>query len=181
MSQAIECSIRPAELGDVVAIQAIYAVEVLQGTASFELEPPSVDEMAKRREAILTAGLPYLVAELDHRIAGYAYAGAYRPRPAYRYTVEDSVYIAAWARRGGVGLALLTELIGYCETGPWRQMVAVIGDSAHAASIKLHEQAGFRHIGIIQSVGFKHGRWLDSVLMQRALGTGDNELPGTSP
>ena len=176
-SKAIECCIRPAQVEDVTAIQAIYAVEVSDGTASFELEPPAVDEMARRREAIITLGLPYLVAELDNQIAGYAYAGAYRPRPAYRYTVEDSVYIAAWARRRGVGLALLSELIERCQAGPWRQMVAVIGDSAHTASIKLHQEAGFRQIGTIQSVGFKHGRWLDSVLMQRALGTGDSELP----
>jgi phosphinothricin acetyltransferase len=124
-------------------------------------------------------GLPYLVAELRGEVVGYAYAAAYRPRPAYRHTIEDSVYVASKHHRAGIGRALLAELIARCEVGPWRQMIAVIGDSANTGSIALHHRFGFRHVGTLENVGFKHGRWLDSVLMQRSLGQGAQALPGT--
>lgn len=171
-------TIRPSTLDDLAGITQIYALEVSRGTASFELEPPSLDEMAVRRESLLAAGYPHLVAEVGGRLAGYAYAGPYRSRPAYRFSVENSVYISDWARRQGVALALLEALIQACEVTGRRQMIAVIGDSAHLASIRLHEKAGFRMVGTIENVGFKLGRWLDSVLMQRPLGRGAAEPPG---
>jgi L-amino acid N-acyltransferase YncA len=153
-------------------VREIYALEVREGTASFELEPPSLSEMTERFAAIEAAGLPYLVAALDDRIAGYAYAAPYRPRPAYRHTVEDSVYVARWARRQGVGRALLAALIERASARGMRQMVAIIGDSAHRASIELHARAGFRLVGTLENVGWKFGRWLDTVIMQRPLGPG---------
>jgi phosphinothricin acetyltransferase len=153
-------------------VREIYALEVREGTASFELEPPSLTEMTARFAAIEAAGLPYLVAALDGRVAGYAYAAPYRPRPAYRHTVEDSVYVARWARRQGIGRALLHALIERATTQGMRQMVAIIGDSAHAASIELHARAGFRLVGTLENVGWKFGRWLDTVIMQRPLGPG---------
>jgi phosphinothricin acetyltransferase len=162
---------------DLPAIQAIYAHHVLHGVASFEEVPPQVAELAARRAAVLAQGLPYLVAEIGGRVVGYAYAGAYRPRPAYRHTIEDSVYVADGMAGRGIGRALLAALIRRCEAGPWRQMVAVIGDSGNAGSIALHEALGFRRAGVLQSAGFKFGRWVDSVLMQRALGPGDTTLP----
>jgi len=151
------------------AVQAIYELEVLEGTASFELEPPDVAEMVRRRELILEAGLPYLVATEGDTVAGYCYASSYRSRPAYRFTVENSVYVAHWARQRGVGYLLLSTLIERLGEGPWRQVIAVIGGSAHSASIRLHEQAGFSHVGVLKSVGFKFEQWVDSVLMQREL------------
>jgi phosphinothricin acetyltransferase len=171
-------TIRDAVEADVPAIQAIYAHHVLHGLASFEETPPGVAELMARRAAVLAQGLPYLAAEIEGRVVGYAYAGAYRPRPAYRYAVEDSIYIAHGMGGRGVGRALLAALIERCEAGPWRQMIAVIGDSGNIASIALHEALGFRRTGVFQSVGFKFGRWVDSVLMQRALGPGDASLPG---
>ncbi|MDX1512992.1 MAG: GNAT family N-acetyltransferase [Gammaproteobacteria bacterium] len=175
---ADEIRVRPAEPGDMDEIQAIYAVEVLDGTASFELEPPSVDAMEQRRLALVDGGFPYLVAENGSSVVlGYAYAGPYRPRPAYRYTVENSVYVARSARRRGVARRLLSALIEACESRGYRQMVAVIGDSGHAASIRLHEQAGFRHVGTLERVGFKFERWLDTVIMQRVLGTPSGDGP----
>ena len=170
--------IRPSAQADIPSIVAIYADAVVHGTASFELEPPSADEMARRREAILAGGYPYLVAEREGAVAGYAYAGAYRPRPAYRSTVEDSVYVAPIARGQGIGRALLAALIEACETRDFRLMVAVIGDRASTGSIKLHEALGFAHVGVLDNVGFKHGRWLASVLMQRPLGVGAEAPPG---
>lgn len=161
--------IRNAAEADLPAIQAIYAGQVLQGFASFEEEAPSVDDLLARLRDILAAGLPYLVAELDGRVVGYSYASSYRPRSGYRYTVEDSVYVAEGMQGRGVGRALLAELVARCETGPWRQMVAVIGDSANAGSIALHEGLGFRQVGTLQCVGFKLGRFIDTVLMQRPL------------
>jgi phosphinothricin acetyltransferase len=158
-------------------VREIYALEVREGTASFELEPPSLAEMAARFAAIAAAGLPYLVVELDGRIAGYAYAGPYRPRPAYRYTVEDSVYVARFARRQGVGRALLDAVIERATAQGTRQMVAIIGDSAHLASIELHRRAGFRLVGTLENVGWKFGRWLDTVIMQRPLGAGAESAP----
>ena len=154
---------------DMPAIQAIYAEQVLRGLASFEETPPSVTEMLARRRAILDLGLPYLSAVLNGRVVGYSYAGPYRPRPAYRGTVENSVYVADGMRGRGVGRALLSALIARCEAGPWRQMVAVIGDSGNRGSIALHERQGFRPVGTLEGVGFKHGRAVDTVLMQRTL------------
>ncbi|MFL1876190.1 N-acetyltransferase family protein [Hansschlegelia beijingensis] len=162
--------VRDALDSDMAAVQRIYEPEVVAGLATFELEPPSVEEMARRRDAIIGAGRPYLVAERDGRVLGYAYAAEYRARPAYRHTVEDSVYVSAEAQGQGVGSALLAELIARCEAGPWRQMVAVIGDSANAGSIALHRRLGFRQVGVLEAVGFKLGRWVDTVLMQRPLG-----------
>ena len=157
---------------DLPGVREIYALEVREGTASFELEPPGLAEMAARFAAIDAAGLPYLVAELDGRIAGYAYASPYRPRPAYRYTVEDSVYVARFAHRQGVGRALLGAVIERATARGMRQMVAIVGDSAHLASIELHRRAGFRLVGTLENVGWKFGRWLDTVIMQRDLGAG---------
>jgi phosphinothricin acetyltransferase len=170
-------AIRSALTDDMPAITAIYAVHIREGLASFELTPPSANEMAKRFAAIQQAGLPYLVAELDGRVAGYCYASYYRPRSAYRNTVENSVYIAPWAQRRGVGKALLDEIIRACEAIGKRQMIAVIGDTDNLASIALHKAAGFHHVGTLRDVGFKHGRWVDSVIMQRSLGPGAQMLP----
>jgi L-amino acid N-acyltransferase YncA len=162
---------------DVKAVQAIYAIEVREGTASFEIDPPDLPEMQARFEAIVARGLPYVVAELDGRLAGYAYATPYRARPGYRHTVEDSVYVARWAHRRGLGRALLDAVIAQATDAGMRQMVAIIGDSAHAASIRLHERAGFRTVGTLTDVGLKFGRWLDAVIMQRPLGAGSAPIP----
>jgi phosphinothricin acetyltransferase len=164
--------VRPCTREDLAEVREIYALEVREGTASFELEPPSLPEMTARFAAIEAAGLPYVVAELEGRVAGYAYASPYRPRPAYRHTVEDSVYVARFARRRGVGRALLGAVIAHATARGMRQMVAIIGDSAHVASIELHARAGFRLVGTLENVGWKFGRWLDTVIMQRALGDG---------
>ncbi len=172
-----ESVIRPATSADIPAITRIYADAVIHGTASFEIEPPDESEMQRRQRALLDGGYPYLVAEIAGAVAGYAYAGAYRTRPAYHWSVEDSVYIGPDAKRRGVGRALLTSLIAEAERRGFRQMIAVIGDSRQAPSIELHRRAGFRLIGTIENVGFKHGRWLDSVLMQRALGPGATTPP----
>lgn len=171
--------VRDSTVDDIAAVHAIYAHHVLHGAASFEEVPPTFEEMKSRREAVLAGGFPYLVAEVDGVVQGYAYASLFRPRIAYRYTIEDSVYLAPDMAGRGLGKALLTELIRRCETGPWRQMVAVIGDSGNAGSIGLHRSLGFTHTGTLASTGFKFGRWVDTVLMQRALGDGDNSLPET--
>jgi L-amino acid N-acyltransferase YncA len=171
--------IRSAEPRDVPAITRIYAHAVRYGTASFELEPPDEAETARRYRALVDGGFPYLVAELDGAVAGYAYAGPYRARPAYRFTVEDSIYIAPDMQRRGVGRALLDRLLVESEARGFRQMIAVIGDSAQVASIELHRAAGFRMVGTFEAVGFKFGRWLDSVLMQKALGEGATTAPKT--
>jgi L-amino acid N-acyltransferase YncA len=165
--------IRATEPADIAAITRIYAHAVRFGTASFEIEPPDEAEMAHRQRALTGGGFPYLVAESDGAVLGYAYAGPYRPRPAYRFSVENSVYVAPEAHRRGVGRALLERLIAEAQARGFRQMIAVIGDSDQAASIALHRAAGFRFVGTIAAVGFKHGRWLDSVLMQRELGSGE--------
>lgn len=159
------------------AIQAIYTHHVLYGLASFEETPPSVAEMLARRQAVLGLGLPYLAAELDGRVVGYSYATSYRPRPAYRHTVEDSIYVADGLGGRKIGSTLLGALIARCEAGPWRQMLANIGDSGNAGSIGLHASQGFRQIGTLDAVGFKFGRWVDSVLMQRPLRGGNASLP----
>jgi phosphinothricin acetyltransferase len=162
--------IRASTAEDVVEIARIYQHYVLHSTSTFEIEPPAPEEMARRRAAILELGMPYLVAEANGRVIGYAYANAYRPRRAYCFTVEDSIYVDPAAARQGCGGVLLAALIAECERGPWRQMIAVIGDSANAASIALHERSGFRRVGTLERVGFKFERWVDSVLMQRELG-----------
>jgi len=162
--------VRPATEEDAAEIARIYGHYVLHTCATFETEAPSRQEMARRRLAVLELGLPYLTAEAEGRVIGYAYANAYRPRAAYRFTVEDSIYVDPAEVRRGCGEALLAALIEQCEQGPWRQMIAVIGDSANTASVRLHERAGFREVGRLSSVGFKFDRWIDSVLMQRALG-----------
>jgi len=169
--------IRPATPDDLAAIAPIYAHHVLTGLASFEVDPPSAKEMLTRFEAIIGAGYPYLVAEDGAAIIGYAYANYYRTRPAYRHSVEDSIYIAPEAIGRGLGKALLTRLIDECATRGYRQMLAVIGDSANAGSIGVHRACGFEHVGTLRAIGFKFGRWVDSVLMQRALGAGDSSLP----
>ena len=170
-------TILEAELSHIAAIQVIYAHWVTTGLASFEETPPDPAEMDRRRREVQARGLPYLACLEGTSFLGFAYAGPYRTRPAYRHTVEDSVYVAPDAHGRGVGRALLGRLIELAEARKLRQMVAVIGDSANQASIGLHEALGFQHVGVLRSVGFKHGRWVDSVLMQRALGPGDGMLP----
>lgn len=170
--------IRPSADADIPAITAIYAHHVLHGLGSFEEVPPDQAEMTQRRAVLLEKNLPYLVAELEGRIVGYAYAGFYRPRIGYRFTLEDSIYVAADAPRRGVGRALLSDLLARCAALGYRQMVAVIGDTGNTGSIALHAALGFRVVGTLPSVGFKFGRWVDSVFMQRPLGSGDTLLPG---
>jgi L-amino acid N-acyltransferase YncA len=169
--------IRPAVPDDIAAITRIYTFAVEHGTATFEIDPPDEAEMARRHAALAADGYPYLVAERGGAIAGYAYAGTYRARPAYRWSVEDSIYIAPEFHRQGIGSALLTRLIAESGARGFRQMIAVIGDSAQIPSIAVHARAGFAHIGTLRAVGFKHGRWLDTVLMQRPLGSGDTAPP----
>ena len=170
--------IRPATAADLPAVTAIYRHAVTQGTATFETEPPSEAEMGERFRAIVGGGFPYLVAcTPDGGTVGYAYAGLYRTRVAYRHTLEDSVYIDPAFRRRGVGRALLDHLLTESEARGFRQMVAVIGDSAQIPSIALHRAAGFRMVGTFEAVGFKFGRWLDTVMMQRALGEGAGTTP----
>ncbi|UFN49984.1 N-acetyltransferase family protein [Roseomonas sp. OT10] len=171
-------TLREARAEDMAAIAAIYRVAVERGTASFELEPPDEAEMGRRLATLRDGGHPYLVAERDGLVLGYAYAGTYRARPAYRGTVENSVYVDPVAQGQGIGRLLLDALVAEAGRRGFRQMVAVIGDSANHASRRLHAAAGFDDIGILRSVGWKHGRWLDTVLMQRALGPGDAAPPG---
>lgn len=168
--------IRPSTLADVGPAQAIYAHHVRTGTASFELVPPDADEMARRRSLLVDKGLPWLVAaDADGSLLGYAYAGPYRTRPAYDWTLEDSIYIRPDAQGQGVGKALLSRLIAECQDLGYRQMIAVIGDSANAGSIGLHRACGFSDVGVLKAVGWKFGRWIDSVLMQRPLGAGESQ------
>lgn len=170
-------AIRDAAETDIPAIRAIYAHHVLHGLASFEEVPPDEAEMLRRFRGFREAGFPYLAAELGGELVGYAYAGQYRPRPGYRYSAEDSVYVRDGLAGKGVGRALLSALLARCTEAGFRQMIAIIGDSANRGSIGLHTALGFETVGTIRSVGFKHGRWVDSVLMQRALGEGDSTLP----
>ncbi len=170
--------VRASTEADVVRCAEIYAHHVLHGTASFEVVPPDLAEMGKRRAAVLDLGLPHLVAERAGHVMGYAYAGNWRPRPAYKFSVEDSIYIDNAAVGQGVGKALLPVLIDQCTKIGKRQMVAVIGDSAQTPSIRLHAGCGFEMVGTLRNIGFKFGRWLDSVLMQRPLGTGGDVAPG---
>ena len=169
--------IRSAEPRDLAAITRIYAHAVSQGTASFELEAPDEREMTRRYSELRDGGFPFIVADIDGALAGYAYAGPYRARPAYRFTVEDSIYIDPTMQRRGIGRALLTRLLAEAEAGDFRQMIAVIGDSANTPSIALHAAAGFRMVGTFETVGYKFDRWLDSVLMQKALGDGATTVP----
>ena len=169
--------IRDSEDRDVPAITQIYGRSVETETASFELAPPSAEEMARRRAVLIEQGFPYVVAERDGQVLGYAYASAYRPRPAYRFAVENSVYVAETARRQGISRALMMRLIEECAEKGYRQMIAVIGGSDHIASIEAHRAAGFETIGAMRDVGYKFGRWLDTVIMQRPLGPGAATLP----
>jgi L-amino acid N-acyltransferase YncA len=173
-----QVTIRASTEGDMRAVTEIYAHHVLHSPATFELEPPGLDGMQRRRRAILEDGYVYLVAEASSGIVGYAYLSAYRSRPAYRFTVENSVYARAGHEGRGIGLSLMWALLAECEKKPFRQMIAVIGDSANRASIELHARLGFHMVGTLRSVGFKFGRWLDSVLMQKELGAGDRTPPG---
>jgi len=166
-------TIRPASDADLPAIQAVYAQAVREGTGTFETEAPAVEEMARRRAEVLSRHLPWLVAERGGELLGYAYANYFRPRLAYRFCVEDSIYLAPAAQGQGVGRLLLAELIARCEAAGARQMLAVIGDAANAGSIGVHRALGFEHGGVLKGAGWKFGRWLDVVLMQRALGPGD--------
>jgi phosphinothricin acetyltransferase len=168
-----DIAIRAALPADIAAITRIYAHAVRFGTASFEIEPPDEAEMARRLRALLDGGFPYLVAEDAASVIGYAYAGPYRTRPAYRFSVENSIYVAPDAHGRGIGRALLDRLIIEAQARGFRQMIAVIGDSDQAPSIALHRAAGFRLVGTIAAVGFKHGRWLDSVLMQLELASSE--------
>ncbi len=169
--------VRASVEADMEDVRCIYAHEVLNGRASFEQTPPDLQEMSKRRKEVLALGLPYLVAEKDGAILGFAYANHHRPRPAYSYTVENSVYVAEHARGAGIGKMLLSSLIDECERGPWRQVVAVIGDSRNTGSIGLHMSLGFREVGTLKSVGFKLGQWVDTVIMQRSLNEGGRTVP----
>lgn len=163
---------------DVPAITAIFGHSVLHGNASFELVPPDVAEVSRRRDVLLQAGFPYLVAEdASGRVVGYSYAGTYRPRPGYRFTVENSIYVAPDCQGQGIGRALLPVLIERCEQAGFRLMIAVIGNSENHASIRLHASCGFRHAGLLPAIGWKHERWLDSVLMVRQLGPGASTPP----
>lgn len=165
--------IRSCQEGDLPAITEIYGEAVSSGTASFELEPPGIAEMVTRWRALIDGGYPYLVAEMEDRsVKGYAYAGPYRPRPAYRSSVENSVYVAPDVQGRGLGRQLLDRLVDEAVARSYRQMIAVIGDSRNIPSIRLHAAAGFTHVGILKDVGWKHGVWLDTILMQRALGLG---------
>jgi L-amino acid N-acyltransferase YncA len=172
-----EIVIRDVEDGDMAAVREIYAYQVLHGVSSWEEEPPSLAEMMVRRNAVISAGYPYRVAVRDGAVIGYAYASSFRPRPAYRHTVENSVYISKHAQRTGVGQRLLTDLIEVCTRMDFRQMIAVIGDSNNAMSIDFHAKMGFRTIGTVRSIGYKFGDWLDSVYMQLPLGDGDSTPP----
>ena len=166
--------IRPSSPADLPAITAIYAHHVTHGKGSFELDAPDLDEMTRRRTDVLAKGLPHLVASRGAEVLGFAYAGAFRPRPAFRFWAEDSVYIHADHAGQGIGRALLAELLRHCEALGIRQMLAVIGDSANAGSMGLHRSLGFEQSGILKASGWKHGQWLDTVFMQKALGLGDS-------
>ena len=170
---------RPAAPQDLPAIQAIYAHHVLHGLASFEETAPPLEEMRQRYDAISSRGLPYLVADLEGTVAGYGYCAPYRARSAYRYALEDSVYVRKDMAGRGVGGALLEALVERSAALGYRQLIAIIGDSGHEASIGLHASLGFVRVGTLRSVGYKHGRWVDSVIMQRPLGPGDASPPGT--
>ena len=169
--------VRDASEADMAAVSDIYAHYVLHSLATFEETPPTREELLARRRASVERGLPYLVAEAHGKTLGFAYAAEYRARPAYRFTIEDSVYVAEGLSGQGIGSALLGEVIARCERGPWRQMLAVVGDSENAGSIALHRRFGFELVGVLRSVGFKFGRWVDTPVLQRSLGLGDSRSP----
>ncbi len=173
MSKSDSFIVRPSVSEDIPQITEIYRVSVLEGLGSFEIDPPDALEMTARRNNILEQQLPYLVAERDETILGYAYAGLYRPRPAYHNSVENSVYVSQDAQGQGVGTALLSRLIDECRLLEKKQMVAVIGDSENRSSIALHRAHGFRLVGILEAVGYKHDRWVDTVIMQKSLAKDD--------
>ena len=170
-------SIRPSTDADVAAIAAIYTHHVLRGTGTFEIDPPSAQDMAARRADVLAKGLPYLVAEEDGRVLGFAYCNWFKPRPAYRFSAEDSIYLAPEAAGRGLGRQLLTALAEAAQACGVRKLIAVIGDSANAGSVGVHRALGFEHVGVIRSCGWKFERWLDIVLMEKALGAGDSQPP----
>lgn len=170
--------IRPSTPADLPAITAIYGWNVLNGTGTFELDVPDEPEMSRRRDDVLSKGLPWLVVERSGAVQGYAYANHFRPRRAYRFCVEDSLYLAADARGQGLGRLLLAELMARCEAAGARQMLAVIGDSANVGSIGVHRTLGFEHVGVMKAAGWKFDRWLDVVVMQKALGPGAATAPG---
>lgn len=169
--------IRNATLADIPPIHAIYYNSVLHETASWELTPPDAEEMGRRMQGVLDAGYPYFVATLEDQVIGYSYANYYRPRPGYRFTVENSIYVHPDYQRRGIARQLMTQVIDACTARGLRQMVAVIGDSQNIASITLHRSLGFVQVGLLPTIGFKFGRWLDGVIMQRALGEGNTTLP----
>ena len=169
--------IRPSSDADVTAIAAIYAHHVLHGTGTFETEPPSPADMAGRRADVLAKGLPYLVAEQDGQVLGFAYCTWFKPRPAYRFSAEDSIYLAADQAGRGLGRLLLSELAAQAEQAGVRKLIAVIGDSANAGSIGVHRAMGFQHVGVLSACGWKFDRWLDVVLMEKSLGAGDRTPP----
>ena len=170
-------TIRPSRDDDVEAIAAIYRHHVLHGTGTFEIDPPSAQDMRGRRTEVLTRGLPWLVADDAGEIAGFAYCNWFKPRPAYRFSAEDSIYIAPQAQGKGLGRALLAELAAQAERAGVRKLIAVIGDSANAGSIGVHRAQGFRQVGVLSSCGWKFDRWLDVVLMEKSLGRGDSCSP----
>jgi phosphinothricin acetyltransferase len=169
--------IRPSTSADLPAMTAIYGWNVLNGTGTFELDPPDEPEMARRRDDVLAKGLPWLVVQRDGAVLGYAYANHFRPRKAYRFCLEDSVYLAPEAKGQGLGKLLLTELLGRCEAAGARQMLAVIGDSANLGSIGVHRSLGFEHVGVMRAAGWKFNQWRDVVIMQKALGLGQTSAP----
>jgi L-amino acid N-acyltransferase YncA len=169
--------IRPSLLEDIPSITAIYAHHVLTGTGTFETDPPSENDMTQRRADVLAKGLPYLVVADGEKILGFAYCNWFKPRPAYRYSAEDSIYLAPEAHGKGLGRALLAELMAQAENCGVRKLIAVIGDSANAGSIGVHQSAGFEHVGLLKSCGWKFNRWLDVVLMEKTLGLGDTSAP----
>ena len=172
-----QVKLRDARISDMAEIQPIYAGEVLHGVSSWEEIPPEVEEMCNRFELLIAAGFPYRLAEINNVVAGYCYASSYRPRIGYRFTVENTVYVHRHFRGLGIGRLLIDDLVAICEARGFRQMIAVIGDSENHQSIDFHRSMGFEQAGVIKSIGFKHGRWMDSVIMQRALGAGDRSLP----
>lgn len=176
-SDTEQVTIRNATFDDIAQIQQIYAHHVLSSTATFEETPPTEQEMRERVEKVRSLGLPWLVAEREGRIVGYCYASQYRPRPAYRFTVENSIYLADGESGKGIGQQLLAALIQRCEQGPWRQMIAVIGGTQNQSSISLHRKLGFNHVGTQPDTGYKFGQWIDVVFMQRALGPGGATPP----
>ena len=169
--------IRPSRTDDVATIASIYAQHVLEGTGTFEIEPPTPEDMAHRRAEVLARGLPYLVAEVDTRVVGFAYCNWFKPRPAYRFSAEDSVYVDTRLHRSGIGRALLAELMTAAERAGVRQLIAVIGDSRNAGSIGLHRAVGFTPAGVLNACGWKFDQWLDVVMMQRSIGPGSARAP----